>query len=85
MDCIALTTVCTKCAHFQNLDPGSDRRHVWYNHVCRASPLPKRVDPYDGKVKSFGVNDLGGKYVSEHGLRYCRDVNDGKCPKFKPV
>lgn len=76
-------TVCTQCAHFMNLEPGSAREHVWYNHLCQATPLPKKVDPYDGKEKSYGVNDLGQEYYTENKFQYCRDVNDGRCPKFQ--
>jgi hypothetical protein len=79
-----ITTICTKCANFYNAEPGSVREHVWYNHLCKASPLPKRIDPYDGKMKSCSVNDLGRGIFTDHEFEYCREVNDGNCPKFKP-
>lgn len=76
-------TVCLQCEHFMNLEPGSVREHNWYNHVCKASPLLTKVDPYDGKEKPCGVNDLGGEYFSEQPYNYCRNINDGKCAKFQ--
>jgi hypothetical protein len=75
-------TVCKECQHFINLEPDSPRADVWYNHLCGASPLPKKTDPLDGKLKPYHVNDLGGEYFSEHELHYCRDINDGACLKF---
>ena len=71
-------TVCTQCVHFMNLEPGSPREHIWYNHLCKATPLPTKVDPCDGKTKPHGVNDLGGEYFTENRFQYCRNVNDGK-------
>ena len=76
-------TICTKCKYFENLEPGSVREHVWYNHVCKASPLPTAIDPYDGKRKSCGSNDLGGGYFTKRAYQFCRDVNNGACPKFE--
>ena len=76
-------TVCTQCVHFINREPDSPREQVWYNHLCEATPLPTKVDPYDGKTKPYGSNDLGGEYFTENQSRYCRDVNDGTCPKFQ--
>ena len=78
-----IVTVCTTCLHFYNREPGGPREHVWYNHLCKASPLPTKVDPYDGVVKSYGMNDLGMEYFSGEKFAYCRDVNDGKCPKWQ--
>ena len=76
-------TVCTRCEHFQNLDPDSSHRDIWHNHVCKATPLPTKVDPYDGVEKPYGINDLGVEYFSETEFQFCRKVNDGKCPKFQ--
>lgn len=76
-------TVCTRCVHFMNLEPGSSREHIWYNHLCKATPLPRKTDPYDGKMKPYTVNSLGGVYFTKHRFQYCRAVNDGKCPKYK--
>ena len=76
-------TVCVQCKFFINLEPGSSREHVWYNHLCSATPLPKKIDPYDGKKKPWSRNDLGGEYFSDNEFKYCKNVNDGKCPKFE--
>lgn len=76
-------TVCTACLHFVNLEPGSSRAHIWYNHLCKATPLPTKVDPYDGKTKPYSVNDLGDEHFTENEFPYCRNVNDGSCPKFQ--
>lgn len=77
-------TICTQCVHFKNLEPHSARKDVWYNHLCQATPLPKKVDPYDGKMKPCAVNDLGREHFTENEFQYCRELNDGKCPKFHP-
>ncbi len=78
-------TVCTKCVHFQNLEPNSSRKDCWYNHLCRATLLPIKIDPYDGKEKPYSVNDLGQECFSEDTFDYCRNINDGACPKFKII
>ena len=70
-------TICTKCAHFQNVEPGSTRADVWYNHVCRAKRLPMARDPYDGKRKPLS----NGVFVDRR-FMHCRDINDGNCPLF---
>lgn len=75
-------TVCTSCTHFLNKAPGSVNADAWYNHLCKASPLPTQIDPYDGLEKPFGVNDLGARYFTDEGFACCRDINDGACPKF---
>ena len=76
-------TVCTQCVHFVNLEPGSPREHKEYNHLCKATPLPTKVDPYDGKTKPYDVNNLSGEHFAENQFQYCHNVNDGKCPKFQ--
>ena len=76
-------TVCTQCEHFRNLEPRGARRHVWYNHICRAFPRSKVVDPYDGKMRYTASNDMGRVTTSDQEHDYCRDHNDGKCPAFK--
>lgn len=80
-----VVSVCTKCRSFMNLEPGSPREHIWYNHLCKATPLPTAIDPYDGKTKPCGVNDLGNKYFTENQFQYCRNVNEGNCPKFQSL
>jgi len=76
-------TVCTACRHFRNLEPNSPRAGVWYNHLCLATPLPKKIDPYDGQLKPYAVNDLGRQAFTDKEFQYCREVNDGKCSKFE--
>jgi len=72
-------TICTRCKHFYQ------RSEVWYDQFCKASPLEKRVDPIDGRVKCFGVNDLGNSYSTHNGYHYARNINtDGKCEKYEP-
>ena len=78
-------TVCTKCRFLINLDPGSPRKHVWYNNLCQAAPLPTARDPYDGQVKPY----TGGNYPPlcfvDEKFTYCKVLNkDGNCPKYKP-
>lgn len=76
-------TICTQCVHLMNLEPGSPREHVWYNHLCAAVPLPMKVDPYDGKTKPYGFTFSRGEYLTEHQYQYCRNVNKGECSKFQ--
>jgi hypothetical protein len=76
-------TVCIKCVHFHNKERHSPREHVWYNHVCKAVKRKKVKDPYDGKMRYGGVNDLGTVYTTDDPYRYCRDINnDGKCKYY---
>ena len=66
-------TICVECENFRNLEPGSVRKDCWYNHLCLASPLPKKLNVVTGKMKTR----------SPHDYAYCREVNiDGHCPKF---
>lgn len=81
---ITQLTVCTRCKHFLNKEPDSVRSDVWYNHLCKASPLPVDYDPYDGRLKPWDVNDFGMRYFAREPYKYCRDVNDGTCAKFDP-
>ncbi len=66
-----------------NLEPHSVRKDVWYNHLCKATPLPTKTDPYDGKVKPYNINDLGRTCFEDHRFEYCSQINDGDCQKFK--
>ena len=78
--------VCRACHNFINLEPGTPREHVWYNHLCRAHPFPVDVDPYDGEPKPYSHNDLGQRYFSKHEFTYCRNVNGkGECQDFAQV
>ena len=72
MATLAVTTICTQCVHLLNLEPGSVREHVWYNHLCKAVPLPTHIDPYNGKE----ITNSGNKF------QYCHEVNRGDCPYF---
>lgn len=76
-------TICTQCIHFLNLEPTGPRAEVWYNHICRASPLPRIIDPYDGQEKSYRINDLGQQHFSDKEFDYCQEINKGDCPKFE--
>lgn len=76
-------TVCVKCANFLNKDPHSARKDVWYNHMCMAAKRTRVVDPYDGKIRYAGTNDLGGEYLTNEKYLNCRDVNNGRCQYFK--
>lgn len=79
-----MVTICKQCRHFLNREPGSAREDVWYNHLCQATPLPTKIDPYDGQEKPYGQNDFGDEYFSpDRKFEFCRKVNDGNCPKFE--
>ena len=52
--------LCFQCEHFLNLEPNSQRRGVWYNHVCTKDFTPIKLD---------GEDDY-----SENTKVYCRDA-----------
>lgn len=68
-----MITICIRCQNFRNLEPTGPRKDVWYNHLCTASPLPKVIDPYDGRLKH-----------EDQPFAFCRDINNGSCPLFDP-
>jgi|GEM_PF-2889173 len=78
---------CINCRFLRNKEPNSPREHVWYNHLCTASPLERKRDPYDGKLKHCAMNSSGLPYFLEEredGFMHSRDVNiDGTCPKYQ--
>lgn len=78
-----VVTVCLECRFFHNSEPNSTRSHIWYNHFCMAAPFPKTIDPYDGKLKPCQLNSLGDRYFPNHPYKFCRDINDGRCPHFE--
>ena len=79
--------ICAKCANLMRLEPMSSPRYdVWYNLICKASPLAESVDLTTGGVGYKKVNDLGTEYYTENPYEYCREVNtDGECSKFYPT
>lgn len=77
------TTICVECASFKNLDPNSPRKDIWYNHICLANSFPKKINPVNGQLTPYTVNDLGKECFTDKEYRYCRDCNDGKCKQFK--
>jgi hypothetical protein len=65
-------TLCVNCEHFWNLEPNSVRNSIWYNHLCLASPLPPKLNTYDGSLEPQYEN--------------CRNINkDGRCQKFSAL
>lgn len=71
----ASPTICKNCTHFLNLEPGSPRADVWYNHLCKASPLPVVLNVVTGKM---------GPAIEDEAYSFCRDINrDGNCEKFE--
>ncbi len=71
-------TICAECIHFINQGP------IWYSQFCAASPLEKAIDPVTGAETYMATNSLGMHTTSDNAYQYCRDVNDGNCPKFEP-
>ena len=64
-------TICYNCKHFQNRAPGTARGDIWYNHICKASPLPLIFSYVTGKPEPQ-------EYA------HCRDINtNGQCAKFE--
>lgn len=78
-----LFTVCYECVHFKNLEPRSPREHVWYNHVCTATPLPVQRDPVTGQLQNVSRNDLGREIFTDQPFQFCREINKGNCPLFE--
>jgi len=75
--------ICINCLNFINLDPYSPRKDVWYNHVCRANPLPKKINPTTGNIDPYSINDFGSEYFEDHEFEYCRKCNNGKCKQYE--
>jgi hypothetical protein len=81
-----MNKLCVNCANLIRKEPPSSPRYdVWYNLLCKATPLQEVVDPTTGKKGYAQANDLGRKIVTNNPYEYCREVNmDGNCPKFYP-
>ena len=72
--------ICVDCKHHENLTP---ERGAWYNHMCKANPLPKSINPVTGKTETFKSNDLGMVIFVDQQNAYCRDINtDGECKQY---
>jgi hypothetical protein len=67
-----MTTACRNCRHLRNINANPAAPNIWYSLLCTATPLPQRFDPYSGKVRHDGQE-----------FAFCRDVNNGNCPKFE--
>lgn len=71
-------TICVKCRHFLHIsnstDPDKKEPLIWYNCLCQASPSIPYIDPVSG-LKA---------YANGQEYQFCRDVNDGECPKYVP-
>lgn len=76
-------TICQNCIYFQNIAKNGFNSDVWYNHLCKASPLPREINPTTGENVPVQFNSLGMKYVSPNDYEFCRNVNDGNCPKYQ--
>jgi len=75
-------TICYRCRHFKNLEPGSVRADVWYNHICMAVIRAHGINPVTGREEYKTVNDLGREVLVEERHPHCRDLNQGECPLF---
>lgn len=70
-------TVCTNC---KMLLKGE---HIW-DSPCKAKPLKKKRDPYDGQEKYFIINLLGGTNFTDQEFADCRTINtNGQCKFFE--
>lgn len=76
------TIICYLCEHFHNEEPLSVRKFVWYNHLCKASPLPIEMNPVTGEMQARSTNDLGTTIYTDRNFKFCRDVNNGDCEFF---
>jgi len=79
-------TLCIKCANHMRLENSdSPRYNVWYNQLCKASPLEEAIDPVTGESGYKDINDLGGiVFQDDTPYQYCREINKGNCLKFYP-
>jgi len=77
-------TICYKCKHFLNLEPGSVRADVWYNHRCLVHPLERRINPVTGEETAVVANDFGQVVACHADYDYCRTHNDGDCARYEP-
>lgn len=68
-------TACIKCQHFFNAGKDTGWKNMWYNHFCLASPIPI----------SSRFDSTTGRRLKSTEYRFCLDVNDGNCPKFKAI
>jgi hypothetical protein len=68
-------TVCKQCI---NLIRENDS-DSWHSNFCKAVPLPKARDPYDGEIKRY----YGQNIFTEDKYKNCKKINDGKCPHFE--
>lgn len=75
--------ICKYCKHFLNKEPDSPRSSVWYNHLCKASPLELATDPVTGEQGYLQKNSLGMAYVTSDQFQFCREVNHGDCDLFE--
>lgn len=66
-------TACHDCRHMMHRIANPSAPTVWYNYLCDATPLPPEFDPITGDM-----------ITREPAWAYCRDVNNGECPKFEP-
>ena len=67
-------TICIQCRYFLDVSEGVNT-NVWYHNFCAATPHRRWIDPVTGEETTAN----GRRYA------YCRDVNDGDCPKYNPV
>ena len=81
---ITKTTICYQCKFFHNEEPTGPRKDVWYNHVCKASPLPIDMNPVTGEMQARTCNDLGQVIHTNRTFEFCRNINKGDCELFEP-
>jgi hypothetical protein len=71
-------TICINCKYFIQNGP------IWYDQFCGADELPATIDPVTGKSGYEGINDLGGKYITQQKHPFANRVNiDGNCPLYQ--
>ncbi len=79
------TVRCEDCVFYRD---GANHPLIpsWTEKKCGASPLSRKIDPADGKLKYFTIDLRRGetRFLSEKEEPYadCADVNRGRCYKF---
>lgn len=80
------STFCVNCANLMRGEPSSSPRYdMWYNMLCKASPLEESISPITGEIVYIQTNDFGKRVESDKPYDYCRNVNNGSCRKFYPA
>ena len=82
-----IVTKCEECVFYLNISSDPKWQRTPHYRFCKASPLPRKLDLEDGKIKAFKSNGGVDTFLFDHSIPYrnCGEVNHGHCPKFQPL